>query len=209
MRRSLPDGLAALIGLLFPSGIALALQCTVALVGLSFATLGLTLPGAVAIFLLAHAFFIVTLTDLGMRSLMRQGTTLRGSFRIGALGGAVLSLPILLFWLAGQWRPIADLPWLVIGWVAVTGLALPARIVARLRRRRFVALPWRQQLPVALPCLALVMLTAWPTQSLEGEGWGLFEGGMILFPLLGLGLFLASFTCALLSALTARAQTAA
>jgi len=52
------------------------------------------------------------------------------------------------------------------------------------------------------------MLSAYPIQAYDGEGWGLFEGGVVMLPLLGLALFLASFTCALLPAFTARAQAA-
>lgn len=207
--QSLPDDLTDLIGLLFPSGIALAILCVAAQAGLMIVTLGIYAWTAVAGFLFAHAFFIVMLTDLGMRALDGDVAPYESPFRLGALGGLILLMPILLFWLPTQtnlepFAVTAGWPWLEIGWVVITGFALPARIVARLRGKRFVALPWWQMLLLMIPCLAIIHLVDFHVERCTGECWGLFEGGMVLIPLLAAPLFTASLSCAVLSALAGR-----
>jgi hypothetical protein len=52
----------------------------------------------------------------------------------------------------------------------------------------------------SLPFLALIAFFGLPVLTCKGECWGLMEGGIFMFPLLGLFLFMATNTMALCSA---------
>lgn len=100
---------------------------------------------------------------------------------------------------------IPFLPWLWIGWLALTAFAAPARLLAWLRKAQFRIMPaWQRLILLALGAAPVWLFGyVFQNRTLEcgpQEMWGLMEGGMIAFPLLGVFLFTACTSMAMLSA---------
>ena len=98
------------------------------------------------------------------------------------------------------------LPWLWIGWFVLTAFAIPARMLAWLRKTQFVMMSAGRRFIWLLIGAFPVWLFGFVFQnrtvdcSRPQEMWGLFEGGVIAIPLLGIFLFVASTSMAMLSA---------
>ena len=219
---SLVGSMTMLTGRLVARALALTLLCVVTQIALAAAANMLVTffphisfvrgDWPIVMIVLAHFVFVVALANIGVVTLRGEPASFVHSVKVGLAGGLVLLWPVLLLLMPLTLGPdhvsadghyawsIADLPWLVITWTTVTVLALPARIVVWARGERFVAHPPSKMLLLIAPWLAIVWLTGYPAQTCRGECWGLFEGGILMIPLFGAHLFLASFSCALLSA---------
>lgn len=161
--------------------------------------------------ILAHALFVTLLTDHLITCKFRP--------QWRAIGAALaLAVPITLFaWLdaAGASHGCADgrvisrnvvpmWPWGWIGWLLLSISALPARLLGH---GSAAIRPWPDRALMLAPFALIILLTGAPfqrrtmdcTPPFEG-GWGLFEGGMVAFPLLALFLFSMAFALAVLSA---------
>ena len=179
----------------------------------------------VPVFFWAHAIFVILVAHAALPKAERYGSarsTLLASiplavifFGIAALDGAGADYFCAEGQLHRQGR-IPMWPWAWIGWAAVSLLALPLRFTAWLSKHPIKLAPlWHRPL-MMLPFAAPVVLFGWPFQIRQidcvgpQEGWGLFEGGMAAWPLLGVFLFAMSTTMAILTAAYVRpAQRAA
>lgn len=171
---------------------------------------------ALALPLIAHGLFVTLL----MRRLLRE------PWRCGwrQLGTAFILAAIMFggIWLDGLGTnaicadgkmrvpsTLPQLPWAWIGWALLVGTALPSRLLGYPAAR---LLHWSDRVILAAPFAAAVFVTGLPFQRAIGdceivEGWGLFEGGLFLIPLLALFLFTLSFSIAVLSAAFVRPET--
>lgn len=163
----------------------------------------------------AHALFVALLTD----GLIRQSWRPRPR---AFAAGLLLALPILLFgWLdvSGAsygcadgrvtWRSaVPTAPWAWIGWLVLTLAVLPARLLghggAKLE-------PWPHRVLMLIPFAVILLVLGTPFQRHRinctppfEEGWGLFEGGAFMIPLLALFLFSMAWSLALVSAAAVR-----
>jgi hypothetical protein len=94
---------------------------------------------------------------------------------------------------------------LLVLWGVPTFFAAPVR-VARFIAAGSFSLPRPSVRPAArllalLPWALVIHWLGTPARTCSGECWGLFEGGVVMWPLLGLTTFTASLTCGVLSAL--------
>jgi hypothetical protein len=166
-----------------------------------------------------HAVFIAALT---WQQVHPGRPILRCAGSPGLVAGAILAVPILAFALLDMFgasyfcadgaahdrSAIPDWPWLWIGWAVLALGALPARAVGLIVGERPPLLPLWRRFVLALPFAPLLWLFGsvfeWRQVScappFDNPGWGLFEGGMFLFPLLGLFWFTASLSLAVHSA---------
>ncbi|MGB3847775.1 MAG: hypothetical protein WA940_18035 [Sphingopyxis sp.] len=189
----------------------LAIASTILIVGLSFVMpfLMVVLP------LPAHGLFVVLLT----RHLLHEPLHLGWRESSVALGLAAIMFAAI--WLdqlgtnarCGDGRmyepsTLPQLPWAWIGWGLLVVTALPSRLLGYPARR---LLSWPERVILAAPFAAAVLFTGLPFQRAIDdcaiiEGWGLFEGGLFLIPLLALFLFTLSFSIAVLSAAFVRPE---
>lgn len=97
------------------------------------------------------------------------------------------------------------LPWVWIGWGLLTLFAIPSRLTAWVAGKSQKLAPLWQRALLTLMVSPLIWFFGYVFQvrtmdcSRPMEGWGMFEGGMIMFPLLGLFLFTLSTSLAMLS----------
>jgi len=206
----MPAQAGGLFGPLLGRGFALALAFAAAQVPLFF-MFGMSegaSPILITAFVIAHAVFVTAMSDFGMRRAAEKESAefeLSGPACIaGLLLAAFAMLPI---WVG--YRTSGTLPPEVIRvgipllWATMAALALPARLVGKLRGRQPRLMPLWQRVPLAA-VFALPLLLP-PALSLpEGECCGLFEGGLFILPTMaiytGLYLFGANLMLALLSA---------
>ncbi|MCA1198360.1 hypothetical protein K9B35_10305 [Sphingomonas sp. R647] len=159
---------------------------------------------AVALFIYLHAFFVMVLTGYGLGT--ARARRWRSALWLGVRGGVVLAVVIAValgaYVLSIRVAPGLDrgLPWITILWAGLTASLAPARIAAWLWRVRLSLAPPLVRLMLMLPWLLVIWGTGLPAQRCTGECWGLMEGGIVMVPLLGLHLFIASVSTALLSA---------
>ena len=199
--------------------LALASALTLGLlaaVGGSLPLAGFVLFG---LFFWFHGVFIAA---IAWKQLKPARPLLRTVRSPGLPAGAILALPILAFALLDAWgsayfcaegrahdlNAVPDLPWLWIGWACFVLTALPARAVGLVIGEQPPLVPlWRRAL-LALPFTPVLWFLGyffeWPapvncSPPFDNPGWGLFEGGMVLLPLLGLFLFVESYSLALLA----------
>ncbi|MDB5678251.1 hypothetical protein [Sphingomonas bacterium] len=189
------------VGAAFASASGLALLWFVGL-----ATGGVGAAIWLAAFIVAHGFFIALVTATGLGPIgKREGAG--PSLGIAIKAAVPIALPLAAAF--GLVAVTSDLRWSLLGWGMLVALALPARIVCRLRGERPAMRPVGQRVAFAALALALIELPGWPIQSCTGECWGFMEGGIVAVPLLGTYLFFASFSAALLSIHAVRGVTPA
>ncbi|MEY4270248.1 MAG: hypothetical protein RLZZ58_1464 [Pseudomonadota bacterium] len=164
--------------------------------------------------LLAHALFVTLLAD----HLICGARWPRRPRWVAVRAGLILAIPIILIgWLdaAGASYGCADgqvfakspvpmWPWAWIGWLALAMTALPTCLLRPPAAERE---PWYNRAMLLAPFAVIVLITGLPFQRRSIDctppfdgGWGLFEGGIIMFPLLALFLFSMAFSLAVLSA---------
>lgn len=194
----------------FP-GLGLAIASTVLLIGFGVAApilpFALTLP--------AHGLFVVLLTRYLLREPLRLGRREWGTALVLA---AIMFAAIGLDWLGTnamcgdgkmyEASTLPQLPWAWIGWGLLAVTALPSRLLGYPAER---LMHWSDRTILAAPFAVAVFVTDLPFQRAIGdceivEGWGLFEGGLFLIPLLALFLFTLSFSIAVLSAAFVRPE---
>lgn len=175
---------------------------------LLFAAFG-ALPAAQALFFLVHGIFVGVIADFGVRLARDPDAEPAESFGPGAFAGTLLALPPMADALLNGGMLFGQAqPWLAGYWILVSVAAAPARLAARQRGARLWLWPLWQRLPLVAPFAApILLLPIFPVPS-DGECCGLFEGGLFVLPFLagyvGLYLFGASVTAALLSAASVR-----
>ncbi len=165
--------------------------------------------------LLAHGLFIVLLA----RHLLREPPRL--GWRQWGAALALTAIMVAGLWLDGlgnnamcgdgkMYAPstLPQLPWAWIGWALLVVTALPSRLLGYPAGR---LLHWSDRVILAAPFAVAVFVTGLPFQRAIDdceivEGWGLFEGGLFLIPLLALFLFTLSFSIAVLSAAFVRPE---
>jgi hypothetical protein len=97
------------------------------------------------------------------------------------------------------------LPWIWIGWGLLTLFAIPSRLTAWVEGKSQKLAPLWQRALLTLMVSPLIWFFGYVFQvrtidcTRPMEGWGMFEGGMVMFPLLGLFLFTLSTSLAILS----------
>jgi hypothetical protein len=184
-------------------GVLLALGCALAQAALILAMQVTGLGDAVGVvalplIVLAHGFFIVTLTDWGMRHasgaeddamLAPLAVTLAGTLMIGLVLAAAGLVSI------GPIGHAAAPPLGLIGWTLIVVTALPARIVATVRDQPIAFKPIARRLPALLLAGAPVWVLGY---LLSGAPGGMMEGGLIVMPFFFLNCFAASYLAALL-----------
>lgn len=188
-------------------GLAIVSALTLIFVGFLLA------PVAAIGFVLLHGVFVIALA----RNLLNEPLAVALTRPKTWLGGAILAILILPFvWLDslaanyscadGQIynRSIVPaLPWFLIGLVLLNALALPTRLALWRARTRLLRLPERIILTAAMVPPVIVLGFPFERKAFDCtapfEGWGLFEGGLFLIPLLGLFLFAASGMTAVLA----------
>jgi hypothetical protein len=188
-------------------------------IGTSTAAISGSIAGwlIVALFLWFHGIFIAALVWQRIKSATPLAKLL---LHPGMAAGAILALLLAPFaWLdsAGASTPCADglpgarsgvpnLPWLWIGWLLLALTAAPARALGLVagEQPRLIPVPRRLLLAVLVSPVILIsgFVFQWRTPDCARpvECCGLFEGGLVVLPLLGLFLFLASYTLAALCA---------
>jgi hypothetical protein len=175
---------------------------------------GIWLIGAA--FFYAHAVFIAA---VAWKQVRPSETIFRCARSPGLAAGALLVLPILMFALldgigasyacaegaARRTSAIPNIPWLWIGWAVLTATAFPARCIglATGEAPRLVPIG-RRLLPMAAFVPPILLFGApfqrhVPNCSPPFDGMGLFEGGAVVLPLLGLFWFILSFSMGALS----------
>ena len=189
----------------------------------ALATVGGSLPLAIfvlfALFFWFHGVFIAA---IAWKQVKPARSLLRTVLSPGLLAGAILALPILAFAMLDAWgsayvcadgrvhdrNPVPDLPGLWIGWALLALTAFPGRAIGFVIGEPPPLVPlWRRVL-LALPFTPFLWFFGYffewrevdCSPPFDDPGWGLFEGGLVLLPLLGLFLFLQSFSLALVSA---------
>lgn len=222
-REALPfDRLAGLTGRAVAPALGLALLSAATLLPLAWIA-GLLSGGSgftpIALLLLCwlHGVFIVTLTA---RLLEPQRGLLGALAGPGLRGGSIMGVALLAFAAldaAGSGYSCADgaaygrsavpmLPWLWIGWLLLNLFAVPTRLAAPSAVHSRGIMIWQWRILLLTPFALVVLLLGQPFQdrvvdcTAPFEGYGLFEGGLVLLPLLGLFWFVASTTMAVLAA---------
>jgi hypothetical protein len=165
---------------------------------------------------LTHGLFVALLAD----GVQRKSADIRAP-AIGA--GVLLGLLIWGFAQLDHWGTsyqcadgvlfyrsnVPMLPWLWIGWFFLALFAIPSRLLGW-RGSRLE--PWTDRAAMCFPFALLIVLLGVPFQTHRIDctgpfvGYGLFEGGLIAGPLLGLFLFSMAFSLAVLSAAYVRPQ---
>jgi hypothetical protein len=150
--------------------------------------------------LVSHAFFIAFLTAFA------ASAPPLGARLAAALRTSLRALPHLAILIAAAAGLAMVSPWTFLAtWAFATFVAAPSHFAEHgwrgwTRWPSAGVLTATQRVVLIAPSLAfLAAMTALLTAP-QIEGWGLFEGGMVLFPLLGTTTFWASYSCALLSA---------
>lgn len=193
---------------LFASSSALAL---IAPAGLADATTILTF----AFFFIIHGVFVIAIArkllaaDIGIVHALSWS-----SWRGGILLALAIAPFVLLDLKAASYScadgkaydvsTVPQLPWFLIGWAVPTVSGIPTRLACWGQQLRILWWPQRVILtaPIAFPVLFLSV--PFERKIIDCtppfDGWGLFEGGMVLIPLLGLFLFAATLGAAILAA---------
>ena len=212
------------------SPLAAAVKALPAAVGLSFLSFALlsafgylVAPFAFGVWLIGAALLYVHgvfIAALAWKQMQPAQSVFRCVRSPGLAAGALLALPILMFvlldgkgasyscadGLAYRDSLVPDLPWLWIGWAALTATAFPARCIGVVIRDAPPLVPIGRRLLLMLPFLPPVLLTGFPFErhvpncSPPFDGLGFMEGGTVIIPLLGLFWFTLSFSMAALSA---------
>lgn len=204
----------AIEGSIVPAiGLAFLSAATLAFLSLP---LGAFLRGAGGLLLLGlfgwfHGIFVVILV---WKSIKSNAALLSFVVHPGVAAGAMLAVPFLLFGLLDLMAAsdicdggsMPNLPWLWIGWAALALTAAPARAIGLAIGKQPRLIPFRRRVALTALVSPIVMLTGFgfewrtPDCARRVECCGLFEGGLIILPLLGLFLFLLVYTLAALSA---------
>lgn len=207
MLKSLPPALA----------LAFASFATLVLMGYAVA------PLAFGVWLIAAALFYfhsVFIAAVAWKQLRPRESIFRCALRPGLAAGAMLVVPILMFALLDAYgashscadgaairtSSVPNLPWLWIGWAVLTATAFPARCIGAVLREAPPLVPIWRRLLLMVPFVPPILLFGWPFErhvpncSPPFDGWGMFEGGAVLWPLLGLFWFALTFSMGWLSA---------
>ena len=171
-------------------------------------------PASLYVFILLHGLFVSAITRFLFDPPASWEVLYDSRVLLAGIGVTLAITPFALLDMEasdficadGKLRPsaIPPLPWFLIGWAALLLAAVPTRLLGWGRQVRLLSLPHR--IVLTAPFAILVMLLGKPflTKRMDCEppfdGWGLFEGGLFLLPLLGLFLFVASLSAAVLSA---------
>ena len=184
----------------------------------SLFVIGAALPvAAPAAFFLFHGVFVIALTRRLIHPRLRLLKCLDSrSWAGGLLLTAAIGPFVLLDWssasyscadgrvIASSLSAVPALPWFLIGWLTLTLGAVPTRLACWAKGARLLWLPQRILMTVPLASLVLFFGLPFERKTIDCtppfDGWGLFEGGAILFPLLALFLFSASLSAAALAA---------
>lgn len=149
----------------------------------------------------AHSLFIAFLAAFTAMPGKSAGPRWQVALKVGlrATPGMTLLIVIALV-LTFRWPAAA-----LLCWATGTYFAVPARLVDHgwpIGRDfwRPLPVPPAHRLALMAPHLAVLALLTFMLMSAQTEGWGLFEGGIILIPAFGFLAFWASFSTALLSA---------
>lgn len=166
------------------------------------------------IFLWTHALFVLLVTEGATPKELRKA-------RLSSV--LIASVPLMLVFLAiaaldssganyscAEGRvinaPIAPaLPWAWIGWFALVIWAFPARLLAWATGQTPRLAPLLHRIVFAALISPIILIFGYPFEvrvvdcTLPHEGWGFFEGGAVMIPLLGLFLFSMVTSLAMLS----------
>ena len=211
------DRLGAMTASAVPSAVGLAFLSAATLTLALFPPASMPAVGLIALLVWFHAVFIVTVTW----KQLKPGRPLFSCLvSPGLKAGAILAAPIFAFALLDAFgavyscaeglaygrSPVPNFPWLWIGWTCLALTALPARTIGVAIGEQPPLIPlWRRAI-LTLPFLPFLWIFGYVFEWREidctppFEGWGLFEGGLFMIPLLGLFWFVASFSLAVLSA---------
>lgn len=159
-----------------------------------------------AVLCLTHAFFVSVMTNRAYEVQLQHNPKFTAIIQIAIRRFWILGL----FWICISWLTILltgngylaiPIIWISTAFTLLAPITQIERLgpVATLRRsallvsRRYVRL-----ILILVPAFALIEFLGYPAQTCSGECWGLFEGGAVMFPLLGLHMFLASYLGAIL-----------
>ncbi len=188
---------------------------SVAMLGLLSVPLGALMRGAgglllIGLFCWFHGIFVILLV---WKTIKSNSFVLQFILHPGLAAGAVLAAPFALFGILDLMAAsdICDggstpnLPWLWIGWLTLALSAAPARAIGLVIGEQPRLIPVGHRLVLTALVSPVVLLTGYafewrsPDCGRPVECCGLFEGGLLLLPMLGLFLFLLVYTLAALS----------
>lgn len=189
--------------------VPLALACAMAQAAILFAMQWAGLGAAIQVvapvpILFAHGFFIVALTDWGMRHAAGDAeTAMLPPLAVALWGGLMIGLALLAVALVciSTIGHRAAPPLGLLGWTLIVATALPARIVATVRGEAVALKPLTRR----LPALFLTSVPVWALGYLfSGAPGGMMEGGLIVMPFFLLYCFAVSYLTAWLSVAAVR-----
>lgn len=174
------------------------------------------------LFVFAHAWLVLFLAGWNVRQML-EGITpsalARRAFAwallaTGLFGVLMAFAPIVGDLAHGFGLPDISIPGRLLAagglvtWALIAGSGLPARLMSGVRTPPIRAWgDWGVAIVLAVaPWMAALWIFSWPVRTCRGECYGMFEGGLVTWPLLAGLLFALSVGLAAISAAVQRAR---